>query len=476
MKSKIFNPLLLALVVLLTISTTTFAQVTPVPPVSPKPLPKPPKSELEPLEKLDEKDFQLKMDDLKIKMKDLQIKMNTLNKLKIQKVMKLNAKKFKSFSKNFSFKYDSLKTFTYKFNDSNLNYNLNYSFNYDTDIAPKIAYGFKDFDNNFTYFNNDDNTGKRGGKDDGVEKVKNYSKSYSVDGDDVINIDNRFGKITVNTWTKNEVKVDVQVRVVANDDDKAQKLLDNVSIKDSKDGSNVYFKTNISSDDDNNGSWGSIFGGKRRSVHSIIINYTVYMPVKSSLNITNKYGSTSLPDLDGKLNIDNSYGSLVAKALSHAGNQIKVKYGSASIGSLNGSDLDVAYGSLDLGDCNKLNADVSYGSAKIGRITTSGNINLKFGGGLNINEVDKNVKSLSVNSSYSSVKLGISSEQNADFDVTVHYGSFNYGDHDVNITSKTPADGERGFNPTKNYKGHLGKGTSEKTITINSNYGSVKFD
>jgi hypothetical protein len=200
------------------------------------------------------------------------------------------------------------------------------------------------------------------------------------------------------------------------------------------------------------------------------------MPSRNPLNISNKYGSISLPDLEGKLSINNSYGSLVAKSLSNPANQINVKYGSATIDVLNGSDLDVAYGSLSLGECNKLNADVSYGSAKIGRITTSGNINLKFSGGLIISDVDKNVKSLSVNSSYSSVKLGFKSDQNADFDVTVHYGGFSYGDHDVSITSKSPADGERGFNPTKNYKGHLGKGGTNKTIIINNSYGSVSFN
>ncbi|XHR93915.1 hypothetical protein ACFJIV_27010 [Mucilaginibacter sp. UC70_90] len=215
---------------------------------------------------------------------------------------------------------------------------------------------------------------------------------------------------------------------------------------------------------------------RKNSVRKMEINYTVYMPAKNPLTITNKYGSTELPDLSGKLNINNSYGSLNAKSLSNPACQIRVKYGSATIGTLTGSDLDVAYGSLNLGDCDKLNADVSYGSAKIGRITTSGNINVKFSGALKIGEIDKNVKNLSVNSSYSSVKLGVSDGQNADFDITVHYGSFNYGGHDVNITSKTPADGERGFSPTKTYKGHLGKGGSDRTITISTSYGSVSFD
>jgi hypothetical protein len=469
MKSKIFKQSLLTVVVLLTISASCFAQETPAAPPAP---PEPPK--LAPVQEMtpwNDTDFQLKMKDMKVKLKDMQFKMSKIKMPKFKYQMKLNMKnfnkQFKHLNKNLVFKMDSLKTFKhqFKFNDS-----VNFAYEF-TSIAPQIAYGFKDFDTNFSFNYTDDNNQKG---DDGVEKSKSYSKSYTVDGNDVINIDNRFGKITVNTWAKNEVKVDVQIKVAANDDDKAQKLLDNVTIRDSKDGSGVYFKTNINTNNDDN-SW-SLFGGKHNNVRKMEVNYTVYMPVKNPMNISNKYGSTDLPDLEGKLNINNSYGSLVAKALSNPGNQITVKYGSATIGALNGSDLDVAYGSLNLGECNKLNADISYGSAKIGRITTSGNINVKFSGALSIGDVDKNVKNLAVNASYSSVKLGLGGDQNADFDVTVRYGSFNYGGNDVSITSKTPSDSERGFNPTKNYKGHLGKGGTDRTITINSSYGSVSFN
>lgn len=459
MKSKIFKRSMLALMALLAVSTISFAQQTPAPPV-PVPVlpPMPPMAPLNKLTPPDSKDFQLKMKDLHVKIKGLQVHMNKFN---MQHQLQMNLK-MKGFDKQFKHLEQN---FNYKLNDSAMNLVCDLSEN----IAPQIALGFKDFDANFSYSIDTDKQ-----HDDGVEKVKNYSKSYSIDGNDVINLDNRFGKITVNTWSKSEVKVDVQIKATYSDDDKAQKMLDNVSIRDSKDGSGVYFKTVFNNDD--NSSW-SIFGkGRHNNEGKTEVNYTVYMPSKNPLNVSNKYGATSLPDLDGKLTVNNSYGSLVAKALSNPGNQITVKYGSATISSLNGSDLDVAYGSLNLGECNKLNADISYGSAKIGRITTSGNINVKFSGNLNIDEVDKNIKNLSVNSSYSSVKLGISNDQNADFDVTVRYGSFSYGGHDINITSKSPSDNDRGYSPTKNYKGHLGKGSNDKNITINTSYGSVSFN
>jgi hypothetical protein len=486
MKLKIFSPTLLMLIGLLTISTANFAQVSPAPPAAPAkpklPPTPPPAAELNGEDwtpATDSKEYQQKMKDLNTKMRELQKEMNNLRvqqqkqlHLKMQSMLKLNKQLAFKFKDSMRFKsFDSLK-FKMKFKEFDT---MKFADKFEK-LSPNISFGFKNFDQNFSYsFDGDDSYEKQVQNGDIVEKTKSYSKSYNVDGNDVINIDNKFGKITVITWAKSEVKVDVQIKVGANDEDKAQKLLDNVTIKDSKDGSGVSFRTSISQNDDDNGSWGNLFG-KKNSVRKMEINYTVYMPAKNPLTINNKYGSTELPDLSGKLNINNSYGSLNAKALSNPSCQIKVRYGSATIETLTGSDLDVAYGNLNLGDCDKLNADVSYGSAKIGRITTSGNINVKFSGALNIGEVDKNVKNLSVNSSYSSVKLGVSDGQNADFDITVHYGSFNYGGHDVNITSKTPADGERGFNPTKTYKGHLGKGGSDKTITISTSYGSVSFD
>jgi hypothetical protein len=310
------------------------------------------------------------------------------------------------------------------------------------------------------------------------EKVKSYSKSYSVDRDDKLQISNRYGKVTVNTWNKNEVKVDIEMKAVADEEDEAQKMLDRVSITDSKENSVVSFKTNIESSNSGNHTFviGTIFSSGKSSVRRMEVNYTIYMPSKNQLQISNRYGATILPDLQGKVVIDNAYGSLVAKSLSNPGNEIMVKYGSADIEMMGSGDLNVSYGSLKLGEADKLNANVSYSSAKIGKLTTSGTLTVRYCGGLQIAYLDKNLKSLSVNSSYSNVKVGLAENDNADFDITTRYGSFNYGDKAINIVNKTPGDEERGWSSTKTYKGKVGKGNADKLIVIRSNYGSVKFD
>lgn len=304
---------------------------------------------------------------------------------------------------------------------------------------------------------------------DADKQVKTYSKSYTVDAGTRLDIDNRYGKVTVNTWNKNEFKVDVQIQVTANKADDTRKFIDRISINDSKQGQTVSFKTNIDKESQPN-----LFGSKTSS-RKIEINYVIYMPAQNALNITNKYGNVELPDLDGKLVINCAYGDLQARSLSNPGNQIKVSYGDARIGSLKATDLDISYGSLVLGSVDKLNADVKYSSAKIGRITTSGAISIKYGGGLQISNLDENLRNLMVDSKYTNIKLGLDNNENADFDITVHYGSFNYGSHPVNI-SKTENSESKHFNPTKTFKGRVGKGNIARVININSSYSSVKFE
>ncbi|MEO8887160.1 MAG: hypothetical protein ABI367_13935 [Mucilaginibacter sp.] len=299
------------------------------------------------------------------------------------------------------------------------------------------------------------------------QKIKNYSKTYVADANTRLDIDNRYGKVSVKTWAKNEFKVDVQIKVLADKTDETSNLLNSINITDKKQGQTVIFKTIIDKE-------AAILAVGRNNFRKVEINYVVYMPAKNALNITNKLGNIELPDLNGKVVINCSFGDLVAKSLTNPANIIKVSYGDARIASLRASDLDITSGTLTLGWADKLNAAMSYSSAKIGKISTSGIINVKYGSGVQITDIDKNLKNLLVNSNYSAVKLGIADDENADFDVTLHYGSFNTGNKPVNISKRSTED--QRWNPTQNFKGHVGKGDLERMININSNYSVVKFE
>ncbi len=80
-----------------------------------------------------------------------------------------------------------------------------------------------------------------------------------------------------------------------------------------------------------------------------------------------------------------------------------------------------------------------------------------------------------INSIYTNIKLGVGNEINTDFDVTVRFGNFGYGSNAVGVVNKN-ASSRRTWSPTQNFTGHLGKGDTNKAISINATYGSVKFD
>ncbi|MGZ3943962.1 MAG: hypothetical protein ACXVJB_03425 [Mucilaginibacter sp.] len=318
---------------------------------------------------------------------------------------------------------------------------------------------------------NDDRLDEMVQQGDINEKVKNYNKTYPMDANDRLNISNQFGKVMVSTWNKSEVQVDVQIKSYSDDDHTAQKMIDNIDISDNKSGDQISFSTNFGHG--SNGSIWDLFSGQNNH-HRVEVNYTIHMPAKNALSIRNKYGSTEIPDMDGRVSVDCSYGSFVSGSLMGADNQINVRYGSVKLENLASADVNVSYGSLDMGNVGSLNAGLHYSSARIGKIKNSASINGHYAGGIKIEGLDKDFKSFSYSSSYSNLVIWIDNGTNATFDVTVRYGGFDYGGVPIEITEKTPSDDSKGWKPTKNFKGHIGKGGA--TMNISTSYGGVKFE
>ena len=52
-------------------------------------------------------------------------------------------------------------------------------------------------------------------QDDTPMKAKTFSKSFAIDKSDKVNLSNQYGSITVKVWSKNEIKVDVDMKAYA---------------------------------------------------------------------------------------------------------------------------------------------------------------------------------------------------------------------------------------------------------------------
>lgn len=460
MKTKIFKHALLTVIAVLAISTGVSAQdslaVPPMPPVKLK------------MKFKDDKALKQNMADLKVKMQQLQKQMKHKN-FKMDMDMKFA---FKDFDKNLNTTFKdfdkSFKDFGKNFNESFKDFGKNFSGSF-SELSPGFSGNLRTL-NGVSYSNNTNGDSEeykqKVASGEMIEKVKNYSKSYPADGNDVLQISNSFGKVVVNTWAKKEFKVDVQMKFGADDEEYVNNMINGSSISDSKDGSIVSFKTILARNNSNHGN------------NHIEVNYTVYMPAGNALDLTNKFGSTVLPDLSGKVTVAISFGSLIAQQLTNSENDIQIKFtqnGPSSIALLNGGKFKLAYGKLKAGIFNNVDADISFSSVNVDKLKNSSTFRIKYGDGINVGTIDKSVKNININASFSKIKLDFKDSESFNFDITTKNGDFNYNDDKTKVTAKTPSDEERGWSSTKNYKGYIGKNNSDGKITITASFSGVKF-
>lgn len=406
--------------------------------------------------------YQQQMKNLQQNMRELQKQMTELQRQHIQKNLKLNTDGLK----NWHFqRLDSLQNFVWA--DSLRSLSRSLTSNLNANIGTLTDFNL----DNLTVTGPDSKI--RFQQEKLIEKTKNFSKSYPADKNDKLTISNQYGRVTVNTWNKKEFKVDVEVKVGMDDEVETQKLLNGVEIVSSQDQAGVSFKTVIPERTNNNSFLGfSRTNGNRR----ITINYTVFMPVKNALSITNNYGSVVLPDLEGPVSINNNYGNFTAKELSNEANELRLNYTGANIETLNGGNLKFNYGNLKIGTANNLKAVIGFSPVSIDRLKSGANIKVQYGSGLKINSIDKDLQNLIINADFTKVFLGLNGSENFLFDVSATYGRFSHTDDFVKVQDQPETGGSQRYNSTKNYKGYVGKTGSDNRVTIRSNYSGVSFN
>jgi len=303
----------------------------------------------------------------------------------------------------------------------------------------------------------------------GIEQSKTIQKVYIISKNTPLAINNRYGAVEVKTWTKNEIKVDITIRAVEASGNKAQEIINSVSISENKSANSISLTTQI--DQGKSSWWNNIVSSKNRGVQ---INYQVYLPASNQLAIENAYGTVTLPDLTGRVDLNVSYGSLAAGKLTGDKTSIHASYLSAKISAMKNAALNFEYGKLDLGEVDNLDLTIGYcGGSRIGNIMRSGKVKMEYSGGFQFG-LGKSIHTFMLNSAYSASSITIDPASSFAYQVNVSYGGFNSGK--TVITKEDPDPSSRGPKLHKRYTGYYGNESSANQVTIDSDYGSVKFD
>ena len=338
------------------------------------------------------------------------------------------------------------------------------------------------------------NHGKFNGK---YTKEKTVKKEYTVNSDALLEIDNSYGNVDIISWNENRTVIEVYIKTNSNDEEKAQKRLDDITIEFSGSSSIVSAKTVFKT---KKSSWK--FWGKDNSV-KMEINYIIKVPVTNSVNLENDYGAISLDKLEGHAKISCDYGQLHIGELWAENNSLNFDYtNNSTIAFMKSGKIDADYSgfTLEKGEKLELNADytnseiqdigdinynsdygkVVIGSAdkvvgvgdyvtnRIGTITGSLDLNTDYGS-IKVERLEGSAKNVTIEADYTGVKLGFAPDYNFNFYIDLSYASLK-GDDDVTVT-KSHKDNSR-----RTYEGYHGNNNSGNTVRINSDYGGVTFD
>ena len=339
------------------------------------------------------------------------------------------------------------------------------------------------------YSNNIDN-----GK---FKKTKTVEKKFSVSGDNTVDIDNKYGDLTITTWDQNRVSIVVKITVNSHDEDAVQDKLDGISIEFNQANNTVYAKTIFKS---KSKKWG--WFGTSSSV-DMKIDYEIKMPTSNNVNLNNDYGTIFIDELKGSSTINCDYGGIRIGELLNDNNSINLDYGQSSTirfmkaGEINSDysklvveeagriDLNADYSQIELNEVEKLNYNNDYGSLNLGIVSEvvgdSDYLSFRVDevikkivykgsyGSFKLKRLHNNFEEVSINTNYTGIKIGVDPETSFDFTTTTSFADVNFDDLEVEYTQKISK------NFSKAYKGNVSRENPNSVVKINSEYGNIKI-
>lgn len=278
-----------------------------------------------------------------------------------------------------------------------------------------------------------------------VEKTKTISKTYPVSSSDQIDLSNSFGEMKISTWNKNEVKVDIVITTEAGSDERAQELLDAISISDGKSGNRVYFRTKVGDNSNNNNKRGK---GEKQSFR---INYTVFLPENVNLDASNEFGPMSIGDFSGKAELSSKFGSLTAGKLNNP--MVTVEFGKATIESIS----------------NGGNITIKFSRALIGGLSGDVRASFEHCGGVKI-KLNSDLKSIDVRNAFSPLYVDVPTNFSARYDVRTSFSKLKN-----NTSFSIPEEGEDDRGPKFDHRYNGTSGSGSTNVKIKSEFKDVSI-
>lgn len=317
------------------------------------------------------------------------------------------------------------------------------------------------------------------------EASKTIRKTFTVNKDALLKVDNRFGKIHCNVWDKNEINIEVVIKAVASDTREAERMLERISVDISGNASRVDAVTTLSGKSSN--------GSKSQ----MIIDYTISMPRTINLELINKFGDIYVDENSGNSSISLDYGNLQVNTLKGNNQQINLRFSKGILGKAEKLSLEMSYSELrsdeikdlvidskfstfeiqnagsirqesqydtnHLGNLESVKAVAMFSTINIGSVKEHLELEVKYGG-CTVREVGPQFRVININNSFGNVDIRFDPEVSYKLDAESSFGN-------VVFPKSATVDVEETSFTGKTYRGIVGKDakTARKVVIVTKN-------
>jgi hypothetical protein len=339
-----------------------------------------------------------------------------------------------------------------------------------------------------------------------LQKPQSYTrkivKTFTVGSGASINITNKYGKVTLQRWNKDEIRAEITITVNASNDQDAKKLADQVVIEDRQSSRHVTLVTDYNKGG-NSSFWQKFFGSAGEGRKEVHIDYLVDVPTSmASIDVRNNFGDVAGDNLPGNLTLELNYGNFhVAQVAGTV--DVSANYCKGSLYGIQGGAIHANYTDFQLDQVNNLDISSNYSNYRISRagsiqlksnygditaeniasitsrstygdyrITTlqkAGDINTTYGD-VRIKSLGTAFDTLTINPTYSDVTVGIPATLAVRLEVHVNYGSIRTGDIPLQQVQKSTA---RHSSFLQAEAGETGRPSA--LIQVNASYSVVNF-
>ncbi|PBJ15612.1 hypothetical protein [Flavobacterium sp. ACN6] len=324
-----------------------------------------------------------------------------------------------------------------------------------------------------------------------ITKQKTIKKTYIVNSNAGIDIDNKYGNITVSTWDEDKIDLDITIKVNGPNENWVNERLNSIDVDITALKGMVSAVTTL----------GSSNLKSKGSNNSFEINYVIKIPKNGSIKLVNKYGNILVSNAESSTDINCKYGKVTLGKLNGTNNQIEIaycqnssidyvksgninaRYSGLKINTSGNINLEANYTDVNLNEAQNIKYSCNYGTFKFQKINSlsgSGNYltisigeissNFSFDTNyskINIDTMNEKAGNVTINSGYTDISLGYAPNYAFDFDISARYSNIKH-DNTLDISvSETKSNSKRiaGFYKKK----------GQNKVNISSNYGNISL-